>query len=118
MIQALIGLTLYMFSEGVTEGLSSSNRTHLWGLEYHIWRFGELIGIGIALEGIFGFWTTLGLLFIGSFLYERMLQLGQGDSFWDAAQTYHIQGIDIPWGLWQDWGRVGIGLVLIGMGVL
>lgn len=118
--QAVFGLFLYFFSEGITEGLSFSGSTRtrkVLGFDYHSWRYGELLGIGIITEIVFGLLTTLGFLFLFSFIYERMLQYAQGDGFWALAGTYRLMGLRVKWSWTIDIGRLIIGALLLYFGI-
>lgn len=131
-------ILLYWFAEGATEGYTWADKTQRMEnviikgstkgngiLDYHSWRFFEVLGIyGATLLGIFSvrrdptlIWTGIGSILSGMFIYERVLNyVDTGTIFKEPGWIFYIGGIEIPRYPWQDilLLLIGIGLILTG----
>jgi len=129
---------IYWISEGCTEGYTWANSQRRLDnklicnrlgngkgiMDYHAWRYGEDIGIlGAILCAIFfdSFLSLLlmsiGTAWIGTFIYERVLNYIVYNKLFPQKPDFHILGLVIKDYLWHDFFLLIIGLILVGISI-
>jgi len=135
----VILILIYWFAEGATEGYIWANNDQQMEnviikggsegngiLDYHSWRFLEVLGIhgAILCAILFGInrksyiYIGIGSMAVGMFIYERLLNyVAHGTLFKEPGWIFYMAGIEIPRYFWQDLVLIIIGWIAIAFGV-